>query len=202
MGAIQSLKAWWQGIVSKDDLDAWDGQPSPEYAREEAKALKKLRAELRVFVLATFSFLGSEVAERISRRVHKAARSEHGEVMEPACALRDGLMGDFFGGKRIPFVFLFEARYTENAEIILGKVCGAYGIGDRFQYDESVEGAIPLKVLRQFKNWLIERSFDLIIFDTGGDEYCGFLVPLTDCKETISRLSAMEIQATSEPEEA
>ncbi|AYQ29994.1 hypothetical protein DT070_19420 [Polaromonas sp. SP1] len=111
-------------------------------------------------------------------------------------------MGDFFGGRRTPFVFLFEARYTENAQIILGKVCDAYGIKDRFQFDEAIQGAMPLKVLGLFKNWLIERSFDLIIFDTGGDEYCGFLVPLIDCKEAISRLSAMEIQATSEPEEA
>lgn len=102
----------------------------------------------------------------------------------------------------MPYIFVFDARYTEDAEKILGKVCATYGIGDRFQYDEATQGADPVKVLRQFKNWLIERSFDLIIFDTGGDEYCGFLVPLATSEEALERLRAIEIHATNVPGEA
>lgn len=202
MGAIKSLKSWWRAIVAKDELDTWDGQPTPEEARKAAAELKKMRASLDTWALATFSFLGSEVADQISSRLRKAARNEDGEMVDFVSALRVGLVSDFFWGKRKAFTFLFEARYTENAEIVFCKVCSSYGIKDKFLYDEAINGADPLKVLPLFRGWLLERSFDLIIFDTGGDEYCGFLVPSTSCQDALVRLRNMGIRSTNIPSEA
>ena len=200
MGAIQRFKAWWQRIVV-DDLEDWDGEPSAEEARNEAKALKKLRAELHIWIVTTFDFLGADVAEKLFRRVRRETGGGDDQSIEPSSALRDGLLGDFFKGGRAPFIFIFEARYTEDAEKILGKVCGSYGISDRFQHDETTQGAIPSLVLRKFKDWLVERSFDLIIFDTGSDEYCGFLIPLDALENVISGLRAMGVKATNIPED-
>ena len=202
MGAIQSLKNWWRAIATKDELDVWDGQPTSQEVKESAAELKKMRASLNAWALATFSFLGQETAGHISVRVRKAARNEDGEMVDFVEALREGLVCDFFRSRRKAYAFLFEARYTEDAEIIFGKVCSAYDIKDKFLYDESNDGADPLKVLSLFKNWLLVRSFDLIIFDTGSDEYCGFLVPLGSCHEALIRLRSMEIRATNIPAEA
>ena len=202
MGAIQSLKNWWQAITAKDELDLWDGQPTPQEAKEPAAELKKMRASPDAWALATFSFLGREVADQISSRLRRAARNEDGEMVDFVSALREGLVSDFFIGKRKAFAFLFEARYTENAEIVFSKVCSSYGTKDKFLYDEAIHGADPLKVLPLFRDWLLARSFDLIIFDTGGDEYCGFLVPSTSCQDALVRLRNMGIRSTNIPSEA
>lgn len=202
MGAIKSLVNWWQAIVSKDDLEPWNGLKTPEEVKEAARESRKTRAALDAWSLATFSFLGEEVADQISRRIRRAARNEAGEMLDVVSALRDGLVSDFFRGKRTAFAFLFDARYTEDAEVILAKVCSAYGIKDRFLYNEVIQGADPSKVLTEFKEWLRERSFDVVIFDTGGDEYCGFLVPLAACDNALLRMRTMEIRATNVPSEA
>ena len=202
MGAIASLKNWWQSIVSKDDFEALDSPPKAQDLKEAALELKKLKVLLDAWAIDTFSYLGKDVADEISRRVRRAARDEDGEIADFVVALREGLTSDFFRGKRKAFAFLFEARYTEDAEVIFGKVCSAYGIEGRFLYDEAIEGADPLKALPAFKDWLIRRSFDLVIFDTGGDEYCGFLVPIASCDDALARLRSMEIRATNVPSEA
>jgi hypothetical protein len=202
MGAIQSLKNWWQAIASKDELDVWDGQPTPEEVKESASELKKMRATLDAWAQTTFSFLGKESADRISVRIRRAARSGDGEMGDFVTALRDGLVCDFFRSRKRAYAFLFEARYTESAEIVLGKVCSAYGIKEKFLHNEATDGAVPSKVLSKFKDWLFQHSFDLIIFDTGGDEYCGFLVPLASCQEVLSQLKRMEVRATNIPTEA
>ena len=201
MGAIQSLKAWWNRIAVNDDLEPWDGKPSPDQAREEAKALKKLRSELHIWTLTTFNFLGSEIAERLSRRIRRETSLGDSKALDAANALRDGLIGDFFKGGRAPFVFLFDAGYTEDAEKIFNKVCNSYGINAYFRYEEATQGALPPSVLRNFKGWLIERSFDLIIFDTGGDEYCGFVIPLDILESALAGLKVMGVKATNIPEE-
>lgn len=194
MNLVRKLKEWWASTEPVPDVYDPSAQ---DYSAEELAEFKKRKRDIDRFVAETFDFLSPENLQKLQRRVSRAMKSEDGDLMDSISGLVDGLEGDFFSKRRIPYLLTFDARYAEEVALRVNTLCHAYGISGEFSYDEAQHGLKPIPVLETIQKWLRERDFDLVTFDSGGDRYLCFIVPTSKVGAVVDRGQALGIRMSN-----
>ena len=198
---LKWLKAWWKAtepISQEFYLEDMD-----EYLRqkqiEDKQARKVIKPQLEQFVRMAFQHLQPEPLNRLVRRVIRALVSE-GDIQEKSCALRDGLIADIWHSTRIPYGFLCDARYFEDEHIdYLNKMLIANGVEEEFRYFSSDGLNLPTKLIERFVNFLEPIGWTCIGLDTGGDEFCIFIVKTGVYPDILDTATRFEISITDKP---
>ena len=192
---VKSLQAWWKSTQPKDELCGYAGSPEPA-AKAEAARERKLLCR---FILEEFSFLGDELADKLSQRVRRCHReASDGYAPDLAGVLREALPGNPFTNRPKPYAFVFEARYVEDTEKVISAMWAVYGGVDRFTYDEKTESAVPSRMFASLRKWLLKRSHDFILIDTGGDEYLGIFCPVPRLETMLKHAASIGISCTTQ----
>ena len=192
---VKSLQTWWKSTDSMDEPRDYDNSPEPAVKAEAVRERKLLCR----FILEEFSFLGDEMAEKLSQRVHHChLEASDGYLIDLANVLRDALPGNPFTNSPKPYAFVFDAQYVEDTEKVISAIWAVYGGIDRFTYDEKTESAIPSRMFISLRKWLHERNHDFILIDSGGDEYLGIFCPLPRINTMLKHAASIGISCTTQ----
>ncbi|KJY91481.1 hypothetical protein TW84_08350 [Vibrio neptunius] len=71
---------------------------------------------------------------------------------------------------------------TDEVEAQANAMTKTYSIEDKFHINVSVEGASVWSLLVVYDRWLQERGYQVVLWEQGSDEYCGFI-----CKSEVLR---------------
>jgi hypothetical protein len=206
MGLMQKLRDWWSLAepINREELDA----DFDEYKREmrsenrfqNTRWLKDTKPRIEEFVRIAFSHIEPETLGRLIKRVHKALGTSTGNVHSESDALRHGLMGDFFRGRRVPYAFGCEARYfEEEAVACLNKLLNTNGIHDVFDYVSPNDLSVPAHLLEKFSQFLESIDWKCVGLDTGGDEYVVFVTRGSSYQALVEAANQANISITDKP---
>jgi hypothetical protein len=179
VGLIQKLRNWWALTepINREEIDADFAAYEREARNKERQTLKRIKPRIEKVVRTAFAHIEPDAIERLVRRVHRALWTE-GELCSESSALRDGLIADFFRGKRVPYAFVCEVRYFEkDAVACLNKLLNTNGIHDVFDYVSPNELSMPAHLLEKFSLFLESIGWKCVGLDTGVDEYVVFVTP-------------------------
>jgi hypothetical protein len=201
MGLRQKLRDWWTLTepINREEIDADFAAYEREARNKEHQALKEMKPRLEKVVRIAFAHIEPNSIERLVRRVHRAVWSE-GELSSESNALRDGLMADFFRGRRVPYAFACEVRYFEQEAVAcLNKLLTANGIHDVFDYVSPNELSVPAHLLEKFSLFLEPIGWKCVGLDTGRDEYVVFVTPSSSYPLVLEAVNQANISISDKP---
>ena len=73
------------------------------------------------------------------------------------------------------FIFRIDWRDIYEVEAQANAMTKTYGIEDKFHTNFSAENASVWSLLVVFDLWLQERGYEVVLWEQGSDEYCGFI---------------------------
>ena len=201
MGVMQKLRDWWvlTEPIHREELDADFAAHEREARIKEHQALKVIKPRIEKVVRIAFAHLETNAIELLVRRVHRELWTE-GELCSESSALRDGLMADFFRGKRVPYAFGCEARYFEKEAVAcLNKLLNTAGIHGVFDYVSPNELSVPAHLLEKFSQFLESINWKCVGLDTGGDEYVVFVTRGSSYQDLVEAANQANISITDKP---
>jgi len=201
MGLMQKLRDWWALTepINRDDLDADFAAYEREALVKRRQALKVIKPRLEKVVRIAFAHIEPNAIEPLVRRVNRELWSE-GELSSESSALRDGLMADFFRGKRVPYAFGCEARYFEKEDVAcLNKLLKTNGIVEVFDYVSPNELSVPAHLLEKFSQHLESIDWKCVGLNTGGDEYVVFITRGSSYQLLVEAADQANISITDKP---
>jgi hypothetical protein len=201
MGLMQKLRDWWALTepINREELDADFSAHEREARIKERQALKAIKPRIEKVVRIAFAHLETNAIEPLIRRVHRELLSE-GELRSESSALRDGLMADFFRGKRVPYAFGCDARYFEKEDVAcLNKLLKTNGIHDVFDYVSPSDLSVPAHLLENFSQFLESIEWKCVGLDTGGDEYVVFVTRGSSFQALVEAAKQADISITDKP---
>ncbi len=81
----------------------------------------------------------------------------------------------------------FRIDWCDSDEVVpqANAIAEAYGIKDVFSIDTDIEEPSVWQLLVFFDIWLQQYEFEVVLWDQGSDEYCGFICPSTILRRFI-----------------
>jgi hypothetical protein len=201
MGLMQKLRDWWvlTEPINREELGADFAAYEREARNKERQALKVIKPRLEKVVRIAFAHIEQNAIEPLVKRVHRELWSE-GELRSESSALRDGLMADFFRGRRVPYAFGCEARYFEKEAVdCLNKLLKTNGIHDAFVYVSPNELSLPSHLLEKLSQFLESIGWKCVGLDTGGDEHVVFLTPSSAYPLVLEAANQANISISDKP---
>jgi hypothetical protein len=201
MSFLQKLREWWKSTEPIDqedmakDFDAY----MVEKRNEDRQALKLMKTHLDELIRIAFAHIDSEELDALVKRVQRALISD-GELSSGAEALRTGLAGNFFRGKRTPYAFTCDARYYEDEDVAcLNQILKVNGVQEVFNYSSPDKSKVPALLLENFSSFLDVRGYKCVGIETGGDEYVVFVTRSETYAQLIEFGKSLDIQLTDKP---